>query len=150
MNADIVPLNHAVPQVFQVPYWDIENLWPKCGPMLQKAIEKQDYWTLEVVKQTLLTTPSQSMTNQMQLWFVPNKYAVVTQIQMGGNTGVRYCVLFLCGGEDLEAIKESLTTIGPWAKRHFGCTRFRIVGREGWLKVLPDFVKKETIMEGEI
>lgn len=149
MNADIVPLNNPAPQVFQVPYWDIENLWPKCSPMLQKAIDKQDYWTLEGVKQILLSTPSQTLQNQMQLWYCPNKYAGVTQIQINGS-GVRYCVLFLCGGEDLDVIKDSLLTVGPWAKKHFGCTKFRIVGREGWLKVLPNFVKKETIMEGEI
>ena len=137
-------------QIFQVPYWEVESLWPKCGPMLQKAIEKQDYWTLEVVKQTLLTTPSQAMTNQMQLWYCPNKFACVTQINTGGNTGVRFCVLFLCGGEDMEAIKAALPVVGAWAKRHFGCTKFRIVGRKGWMKVLPNFIEKETIMEGEI
>lgn len=147
---NIVPIQNPIPQIFQVPYWDIENLWSKCGPMLQKAIEKQEYWTLEVVKNTLLTSPSLAVTNQMQLWYCPNKFACVTQIQMGGNTGVRFCVLFLCGGEDMEAIKDSLPIVGAWAKKHFGCTKFRIVGREGWLKVLPTFIKKETIMEGEI
>lgn len=139
-----------MPLIRQIPYWEVEALWPECGPLLQKAIEKQEYWTLEVVKQTLLTTPSQAITNQMQLWYCPNKFSCVTQIQMGGNTGVRYCVLFLCGGEDMQAIQASLPIVGSWAKKHFGCTKFRIVGREGWLKALPNFVKKGTIMEGEI
>lgn len=136
------------PQIFQVPYWDVESLWPKCAPLLKKAIDTQNYWSVEGVYKALLNSPTQSMTNQMQLWYCPNKFALVTQIQINAD-GTTVCLLFLCGGQDIEAIKSAFEPVKAWSKKHFNCKHMRIVGRKGWVKLLG-FEEKETIMECEI
>ncbi len=133
--------------MFRVEYDAVERYWDKCGPMLQKAIDEQDMWTLEAVYRKLIT-PSEYDSCPMQLWYCPNKFALVTQVQVGA-TGMRKLLLFLCGGSDLEAIKESQSMISEWAKKYHGCKKLSIHGRRGWVKALG-FDEKETIMEHDL
>lgn len=135
------------PEAFQVPYWDVESLWPKVSPMLQKAIAVQDEWTLEAVYKKLTIDPRYDVMG-MQLWYCPNKFALVTQIQVM-TTGIRKCLLFLCGGQDLEAIKASEHVISKWAKTYHGCSKLMISGREGWAQ-LDGFKRVSTVLEKDI
>lgn len=131
--------------IFQVPYWDVANVWPRVAPFIQRALDEQNEWDLASVhsKLTNLNNPM-----PMQLWVVPWSAALVTQVLTFPKS--RKCVLFLCGGEDcLAELKQVPDTIEPWAKS-IGCSHFLIVGRKGWRRALPDFNDSGSIMEKDI
>lgn len=84
-----------------------------------------------------------------QLWWGKNS-ALVTRIETYA-TGKRECVGWLAGGELEELIKIE-EDVSRWAKSKMGCSRFRIVGRRGWLKALKEkgYQESFTVMSREI
>jgi hypothetical protein len=133
--------------IIQVPYWGIEAVWPEAAPMLQRALDTQDEWTLEAVRRELLSAAYNQ--RPMQLWMIPGRFALVTQIQVFPS-GVRKCLLFLGGGADLEAIKAAQPVVAAWAARFHGCTKLLIYGRRGFLRALDGFKEISTVMERDI
>jgi hypothetical protein len=127
---------------FQVPYWDVASVWARVAPHLQRAIDLQDEWTLDAVYRKL-TNPYEPM--PMQLWVQPWTSAAVTQIQTHPS-GIRKCLLFLCGGSDVESLKANLQKVEAWAKS-LGCSKTIIYGRIGWSRALPDYHRTTSIME---
>lgn len=132
------------PSVRQVPYWEIESEWPSVKDMINKAIEVQDEWTLEGVKQGLLIA-----NGNMQLWKVGSNGAIVTIIQTF-QTGIKKCLLFLAGGENLEKSLHAPEIIEIWAKRYFGCHKMIIHGRPGWEKMLKGYERTTVCLEKKI
>lgn len=136
-------------EIKQIPYWEIESVWPKVGPMLNKAIELQDEWSLQGVYERLINAPLDQY--PMQLWYIEGKGAIVSQITVFPQTGVRKCLLFLAGGGDLNSCLHTHKTIEDWAKKFYKLTPGRdkmiIWGRRGWLKVLTDYKEKTVCME---
>jgi hypothetical protein len=132
------------PTIRQVPYWEVEEVWDEVSPMLQKAIDRQDEWTLEGVKQTLMQPNSTA-----QLWKVGNTSAIVTMIQ-SFQTGVRKCLLFLGGGTNMGNSLHTHSEIEAWAKKYFGCHKMIIHGRKGWLRVLDGYEEVTTCMEKKL
>ena len=133
--------------ILQVPYWDVEAAWPEAAPLLQQALDTQDEWTLEAVRRELLSSPYSQ--RPMQLWMIPGRFALVTQIQVFPS-GVRKCLLFLGGGDDLEAIKAAQPAVAAWAHKFHGCTKLLIYGRRGFLRALDGFKETSTVMECDI
>lgn len=131
-------------EIRQVPYWEIDSCWAEYSPMIQKAINIQDEWTLESVYKHLINPTYNNW--PMQLWVIPGQFALVTQIQTFPS-GVRKCLLFLGGGENLPAIRAAHSKVSDWAKRYHGCTKFMIYGRRGFLKSLEGFTELSTVME---
>lgn len=140
------------PEIFQVPYWDVERVWKDASPLIQKVVDVQDEWTLEAVYNRLIIPNSDS-----QLWLVPGKFALITQVQ-NNFTGVRKVLLFLCGGEDLTCIKQAQPKVEEWALKYLGVNqadgsrkvKLMISGRRGWLKALDGFKATNTVMEKEL
>ena len=126
----------------QIPYWEVDSVWPKAAPMLQKAIDTQDEWALDAVYKKLVNAYDPQ---PLQLWD-GGTFALVTQIQ-AFPTGIRKCLLFLCGGSNLESIKEAQSQVEIWAKKYHGCTKMIIYGRRGWEKVLDRFKENTVILE---
>lgn len=134
-------------EIKQIPYWEVEGMWPTVFPMLQRAINvAPDEWNLEAVYKKLINPFDPA---PMQLWYCESKFALVTQIQTFP-AGGRKCLLFLCGGEDLQALRDSKAKVAHWAKRYMGCNKLIIYGRRGFLRALPDFYEVSTIMESNI
>lgn len=127
----------------QIPYWEVKEAWKTAAPMVQKAIDKQDEWTLDSVYQALILPAS-----NMQLW-LGETFALVTQIQRFPS-GKTKCLLFLCGGEDLEAIKSAQSTVENWAKEYLQCSSLIIYGRKGWAQTLEGFKENMVIMEKQL
>jgi len=134
-------LQFSKTEIRQIPYWEVESVWNEVSPMIQKAIDVQDEWTLEGVKQTLMIANGTA-----QLWKVGNTGAIVTMIQTF-QTGVRKCLLFLGGGTDMESSLHTHAAIEEWAKKYLGCHKMIIHGRRGWLKVLPGYKETTTCLE---
>jgi hypothetical protein len=137
-------VTYMMPVINQVPYWEIESIWAEVAPMIQKAIDRQDEWTLDGVKQALIVANGTT-----QLWMVGKTGAVVTMIQTF-QTGVRKCLLFMGGGSNLENSLHTHAEIETWAKKYFGCHKMIIHGRKGWLKVLDGYEEVTTCMEKKL
>lgn len=68
------------------------------------------------------------------LWYSPQRYAMVVQIQHHCSQSV--CVVVALGGSNLELIAQDAVQIGiPWARQQ-GATVLRVCGRRGWERVL--------------
>lgn len=132
------------PSIRQIPYWEVESVWNDVSPMLQKAIDVQDEWTIEGVKQGLLVA-----NGNMQLWMVSNTSAIVTIIQKF-QTGVNKCLLFLGGGSNLENSLHTHAEIEAWAKRWHNCHKMIIHGRPGWEKVLSGYKRSTVCLEKKL
>ena len=126
--------------IFQVPYWDVASVWPRVTALVQKALDRQVEWGLSDILEQLLA-------QRMQLWVVPWRLTVVTQIQT--YPGVRICMVVLCGGDGLDENKHSLGEIEAWA-RSLGCDELRIQGRAGWRRVYPEFEVVATMMRKKL
>lgn len=129
----------------QIPYWEVPQVWPQVLPMVQKVIDVQDEWTAASVFQKLVN-PVDPM--PFQLW-LGDGFAMVSQIQTFPS-GKRKCMLFLCGGENIEAIASAQGEVEAWAMRFWGCHKMMISGRRGWLKVLDGYEATNTVMEKNI
>jgi hypothetical protein len=128
-------------QISQIPYWEIESIWASVSPMIQKAVEIQDEWSLDGIHQGLVNPSS-----NMQLWRIPNICAVVTII-MTYQTGVRKCLLFMCGGQNIKEHLHLLEEIESWAKKYFGCHKTIIHGRPGWERLLKGYERVTVCLE---
>lgn len=145
MNGEVVAF--SLPKViYQIPYWQVDDYWPKAAPLIQKALDVQDEWTLDAVYRKLVNSDDPC---PMQLWYIPDSGAIVTQIQTFP-TGVRKCLLFLGGGSSLDQSLHTHAEIENWARKFRGCTKMVIYGRRGWLKVLDGYKEKTVIMERQI
>jgi hypothetical protein len=126
--------------IFQVPYWDVAQVWPRVSGCVEKALARQSEWRLTDILEQLAN-------QRMQLWVVPWTLAVVTQIQT--YPGSRVCMLVLCGGARLHENSELLTEIEQWA-RSLACDEMRIQGRPGWGRVYPEYEPIATVMRRKL
>lgn len=133
---DKVPMLRGEKLIFKADRWDIDGLWQRITPMLQKALEEQTEHTLQSVYKWL-------QAEKMQLWIVPWDIIVVTEIQRF--EGSHVCVLLLCGGQNLEQHKHEFDVIDKWRKS-IACDEMKIVGRKGWEKIFPQFENVGTIL----
>lgn len=131
MNAIVKPFS-VLHEVKQIPYWEIESLWPYVSNMINKAVETQDEWSLEGIKSGLMVA-----NGNMQLWQVGSNGAIVTVMQIF-QTGKKKCLVFMAGGNDMEHSLHALDDIENWAKKWFGSHKMIIHGRMGWMRVLKD------------
>lgn len=142
--AEVDSVNPLVlPEIFQVPYWEVDSVWPRVAPMLQKAIDIQDEWTLEAVYRKLVNSDD---TMPFQLWVIPWTGAIITQVQVFP-TGIRKCLLFLAGGSSLDQSLHTHAKIEEWARKFRGCSTMTIYGRRGWVKVLDGYKERTVILE---
>lgn len=111
--------------------------WQRCAPFIQRAVERTDgAFDIEYVREGVLS-------GDAQLWPGQNS-AVVTRIETHPS-GLKACLLWLAGGDDLAELKKLETAISAWAKR-MGCERMEIIGRRGWLKALSDYREGSTVL----
>ena len=78
-----------------------------------------------------------------QRWETADGSIVITQLKTE-NTG-DVCLVWLAEGS-LDPLLELHEAICAWAVE-MGCKKMRIVGRDGWLRVVPGYRKVATVME---
>ena len=115
-----------MPAVLLIQPWDVEAMWETVAPHLSKALARQGEFGAEDVK-------ALCRSNAMQLWYVPESHALVTQIQ--DKPLCRVCMIVLCGGTGLAASEAVMSEIERYA-RAMRCDELRIEGRRGWARVL--------------
>jgi hypothetical protein len=60
----------------------------------------------------------------------------------------KVCCVVACGGEGLDW-PLLIKPLEQFAK-HEGCSAVRIMGREGWQRVLKDYRRRRVVLEKEI
>lgn len=115
--------------------------WVRCEAMLERAVnEAAGTFDIGFVW-------SEVISGRSQFWPMPQA-ALVSRIETYPS-GLKACLLWLCGGSDLGAMKQTEQVIAGWARRQ-GCGRIEIVGRRGWLKALDGFREGGTILVKEL
>jgi hypothetical protein len=109
-------------------------------------------WLDRVLKERPANGVSASMVRHMlrdglcQRWDASDGSTVITRLRKEPDGEV--CVVWLAEGT-MEPLLELHERICEWAKEQ-GCDRMRIVGRDGWLRVVPGYRKVATVMEREL
>jgi hypothetical protein len=95
------------------------------------------------------------MAKRQQLWVAgedggPISAVAVTKLQQL-ESGVKQASITLLGGEDesLGGLLKLRNELEAWAKVE-GCNRFRVYGRRGWAKRLPDYQLKICVLTKEL
>lgn len=111
-----------------VPSEMVPIVWPEVASMLEDALSygNGEYELVDIFEAV--------RSGAMQLWATEKSVAVTTLIQYPRRTT---CLIAAAGG-DLEDLKEHLPLVEEWAIWQ-GCDAIEVMGRKGWLRVLPDY-----------
>ena len=61
----------------------------------------------------------------------------------------KICVIVACGGSGRADWLPLISGIEKFAKAE-GCRAMRIIGRRGWMRVLPDYRERAVVIEKDI
>jgi hypothetical protein len=150
-------------QLLCIPPDRVAEIWPHvCGLIRAAAVKCRDLSSYQPVESSVLA-------GRALLWLVVGREdgddagvkvhaAVVTKLQQ--NERRKVCVIAACGGaiahedgrERPVGMRRWLDLIGPIEDfaRAEGCSAMRIIGREGWARVLPAYRLKNVVLEKEI
>lgn len=111
----------------------IDEIWPHVLGWLQTATEKCGDWTVDVIRDALLS-------EEMLLWVrwdgTALRAATVTELMTVPRGKV--CQIVVCGGEKVGSWQEAIAPIEKYASEQ-GCVAMRIHGRIAWTKIFPDY-----------
>jgi hypothetical protein len=122
----------------------VHEIWPHVRHLLRAACRRTELNAFADIEADILSGRS-------LLWLAWNGRAVeaaAATILINSDIG-RVCIITVCGGRDLMRWLPLLGEIEAYAKRE-DCTRLRIFGRKGWLRVLTDYEHKHIIMDKEL
>lgn len=108
-----------------------EAEWSRCRPWLMKALARGGEPQTHDIDDVL----AEVLTGDAQFWPGLNA-AFVTQV----HDFPRYRALhsWIAGGDLGEIVEDMLPEIEAWGRGR-GCTRFTVIGRKGWLRVLAKY-----------
>jgi hypothetical protein len=115
--------------------WEREQ-FQRCSPWIQAAL---DYGLGEYELEHVWALIEDG---SAQIWPTPNA-CMITMVDTYP-TGLKVLKGWLSGG-DLDEILRTIPVIEAWAKKA-GCTYAAIGGRKGWLRKLPDYHEKYTVI----
>ena len=131
-----------------VAQWEVPLCWHRLAELLLPVMRRGEVDnSLEDVRQFLCA-------GNMQAWHIGWQTVFITQIQpFGWNAQAptrRVCAVIYCAGQDLERwLPCAETHFTAWG-RAMGCSRLRITGRRGWLRVLPHWNESSTTLERDL
>lgn len=119
-------------------------IWDRVEPILRRVVKPNTGYTLESVRQMLLTA-------QFQLWVVGDfKGVIVTQVQ-ARHTGPVLWGQFMAGDNMKEWLSDWIAVQEEYA-RHLGCVAVEFCGRKGWNRVVekhPEYKATWTVFRRE-
>ncbi len=122
----------------------VGEFWPHVSPLLKAACCRTQLNAFEDIEADILSGRS-------LLWIAWNGRAVesaATTILINSGIG-KVCIITACGGHGMKRWLPLIDGIETYARAE-GCTRVRIYGRKGWLRVLDGFEENHIIMDKEI
>ena len=122
---------------------DLPKVWPQLAPLVTKACEwSQGQFNAEAVVDGVLNGSYQLLA------YVDGKdvvsIAVLTISQLP--TGMRICEVLLASGEGMKTWVHFEPQVEQLAKAH-GCSKFRMIGREGLQRMLPHWKRTAIVLE---
>ena len=122
---------------------DALKIWPVVEPLIKRATDRDKGRSSTDTIRTLIEN------DQAVLWVNDDLSLVwVTSIEVY-RTGVKACLIRVCGGQGLDICKEAINEVDRYA-RYMGCDLLEIYGREGWLRTLEGFAKDITVMSRQL
>ncbi len=127
-----------------VPRRKLNDLWPKIKPLIYQAIKRGDFSPFAPVANAIHN-------GLADVWIATENdeihAAAVTEYT---HTETRMlCTVVACGGEDMGKWIHLLKNIEARAKVD-GCKAVRIIGREGWARMLTSYRPRRVVLEKDI
>lgn len=122
----------------------VHEFWPHVSPLLQAACRRTGLNAFVDIEADILSGRS-------LLWLAWNGQAIeaaAATILINSEVG-KVCIITVCGGSEMRRWLRLIEEIENFA-RDEGCTRVRIFGRKGWLRVLDGYEAKHIIMDKEL
>ena len=122
----------------------VHEIWPYVRALLKAACQRTRLNAFTDIEASILSGRS-------LLWIAWNGRAVeavAATILINSEAG-KVCIITVCGGNDMRRWLPLIDRIEDYAKNE-GCTRVRIYGRKGWLRVLNGYEQKHIIMDKEL
>lgn len=119
----------------------VREFWPHVAPLIRRSVERADLGSFAAVEHGVLA-------GDYLLWLVHDGSrifaAVLTALE---TTELRtVCNIVACGGSEMNRWLGLLPQIEAYAAAE-GCAAVRIIGREGWQRVLPAYRKRRVVLE---
>ena len=124
-----------------VPPDQIRKVWPHVRQSILEAMRRGDFGAFGPIEDDVLA-------GDALLWLAYDgkdiASACVTQISE--SEWRKVCTICACGGKDMNRWLGLLSDIEAYAKAE-GCSATRIVGREGWGRVLTAYRPHRVVLE---
>lgn len=131
-------------QLLCIPPGHLATVWPNVSHFVRSGVERCDFSDFCSIERDVLSSNA-------LLWVAYDGQeiagALVTQITQTEQRKI--CTLIAGGGKDRKRWLPLLEQIEQYAKAE-GCSASRIVGREGWAAVLPDYRQRCVVLEKDL
>jgi len=127
-----------------VPPDKVALVWPKVSGLIYDAMKRGDVSSYGSVEDAVLC-------GDALLWIVRDGLeipaAAVTELQQ--TEWRKVCVIVACGGTDMHRWIGLIAKIEEFARAE-SCSATRIIGREGWARMLTAYRPKRVVLEKEL
>ncbi len=122
----------------------VSEVWPHVKHLIRSAIERTGLSDFLDVERSVLR-------GDQLLWMAWNGLGVeaAATTHLIRVSGRKVCELTACGGKDRMRWLPLLNDIETYAKNE-GCDAMRILGREGWSRVLNDYHIAHVVLEKDL
>jgi hypothetical protein len=119
----------------------VHAVWPHVDALIRAAMVRADIGKLEPVRDAVLQGRS-------LLWLAwdGTRIAAAAVTELAQTEKRKFCVIVACGGADMSRWLDLLKPIEAFAKLE-GCDAMRIIGREGWARVLPGYARTRAVID---
>jgi len=125
-------INKVIPIKKEPEEWEVQ--WERCKPLIEKAIEYQDSYTIDDVEAKIR--------NGIALLWPGKETAIVTEFVVFPNKKVLH---ILCIAGKYEEVEEIYKSIENYA-REIGIDKITGSGRKGWLRKVKHLGFKQEYM----
>ena len=127
-----------------VPPQLVSQIWPTVSERLHTAMQRGGLGSFNVLMADVLS-------GRALLWVAAQDDEIVTAAvtQIGIGVGGKVCEIVACGGIDTLHHLHLLGEIEDYA-RNEDCRATRIIGRKGWIRMLPDYRATRVVLEKEL
>jgi len=135
---------HSTAELVCVDPERVHQIWPHVRDLLKAACRRTELSAFADIEADILSGRS-------LLWLAWNGHAIeaaAATILINSDTA-KVCIITVCGGRVMNRWLPLLAEIEAYAERE-RCTRVRIFGRKGWLRVLDGYEQKHIIMDKDL
>ena len=125
-------INKVTPIKKEPEEWEVH--WQRCKPLIEKAVEYQDFYTIDDVEDKIR--------NGIALLWPGKETAIVTEFVVFPNKKVLH---ILCIAGKYEEVEEIYKSIENYA-REIGIDKITGSGRKGWLRKVKHLGFKQEYM----